>query len=690
MQVQGIFLFNIYCFRTKFENRAALKIGKENPSCEVILIDSKDYFENSAAIITTLSNVNIHKNVDAKLKLIIKHEKYLPSNVNFIKAVVKGITPTKVFLPNDTIYYDYVIIATGTSYNNCIKSPINTSSGKRDTFDSNFGEIEAAENILIVGGGLVGVELAAEIICFYPNKQIILATSSNRILERMNLEISQLVQKRLIQSGIKIFLNEHVKMNEKEPDLYQLSNSNISIKAQKVFWCTGLIPNNTILQKNFGEVISKNGFIKVNKFLQLENYKNIFVIGDLADLEEEKMAANAITHASYVSKQIKLLLKGDTLVKPYKQAQKTSLISISLGPNDAILCRKNKLSSQGRLAVSVNKWTYKTLMIHETKKSHNQLSTSYSHIKTRVNFNSSEFLNANNKSVSILGFFPDVGLLIRLLNHFGVKVHIALDDQVQKSESENLFGNLASVYTHFVNKKIPQTFATPFEEAKILVIPVPYNLKFLDYLESLKPVFKDKFKKGILTRILLLHAGYLFENSNKEFKLNQFFTQIEESVRNIDPGIKIISLRYGPTFELLSLVAEHVKKNINMPLPLPTQGIPFIASQDVLDSIVSILAAPSNFDGNIYNVCGQTRITSEKISTIISQAVDCTVTFTEVKSEELVGQFSRLAGKMAPHLIEWWSKPKFLTKVTNDYYEITGREPMDFEAWSKLNSHIWI
>lgn len=684
MQVQG----NYMKFEILLMKRVATKMGKEITDCEIILIDSKDYFLNSAAILTTLPYLDIYENVQANLKLMMKHQNYLPPNVHFKKGIVKEITPTKVLLENETIYFDYAVIATGTSYMDNIKpSAILNDDNKMEDFKSDFF-LDGSLSVLIIGGGLVGVELAAEIISINQKIQINLATSESRLLERMKPEVSNAALKWLTNQGVKIFLNEKVEIDAKDDKKYLLPYSRITIQPEKVFWCTGPLPNNEILRKTFPNSLSSSGFVKVNNFLQIEECNTIFVIGDLADLPEEKLAIHAINHASYVSKAVKKLVKGSNITKPYKIHKKIPLIVVSLGPDDALLCKNSKLTSQGKFAVSVRKWIYRNLMVKKIKKNTTE-NTNFYKIKTRISIEPSKFSNDQNSFVTILGFSSFTGSIANLLNFFGIHVNIATNDSVEKNQSE-LFFNNTQIQTHFINQKIPQTFPVPFEKTKILLIPVPFAINFPEYLESLKPIFISKFNKGILLRIILLHPGYLFEKSSKKFKLHKFFNQIEETIRNIDPGIKIISIRYAPTFELLSLVAENVKKSINMPLPLPHNGIPFVSNQDVFDTLLSITYHPSDYDNNIYNICGQSRINPEKISTTISEAIDCPVIFSEVKSDQLSGQFFKLAGKMAPYLIEWWSKPKFLTKLTNDFQEITGLEPIDFDSWSQLNTHIWV
>ena len=56
------------------------------------------------------------------------------------------------------------------------------------------------------------------------------------------------------------------------------------------YFCVGFVPNTDFLQAECGDLLSKRGHIKVNEYLQVEGHPNIFAVGDVADVDEEKLA----------------------------------------------------------------------------------------------------------------------------------------------------------------------------------------------------------------------------------------------------------------------------------------------------------------------------------------------------------------------------------------------------------------
>ena len=86
------------------------------------------------------------------------------------------------------IKYDALVIATGFLYNNPIKNDNAYSVTERKGAMQKFNkQVADAKSILILGGGIVGVELAGEI-AFHPdaaNKKITLAVRGQRLLNQL-------------------------------------------------------------------------------------------------------------------------------------------------------------------------------------------------------------------------------------------------------------------------------------------------------------------------------------------------------------------------------------------------------------------------------------------------------------------------------------------------------------------------
>jgi NADH dehydrogenase FAD-containing subunit len=74
-------------------------------------------------------------------------------------------------------------------------------------------------------------------------------------------------------------------------------------------------------------VLTDTGFVKVQPTLQLSTHPEIFAVGDVVDLPEQKQLFKAQSHAAIVAANIVAYLRGRSL-KPYKSMPEVIFISI--------------------------------------------------------------------------------------------------------------------------------------------------------------------------------------------------------------------------------------------------------------------------------------------------------------------------------------------------------------------------
>jgi NADH dehydrogenase FAD-containing subunit len=676
----------------RFVCRAAVKIAKEFPNYELVMIDSKDYFENTIAVLTTLTHVDIQSSVAAAMKIVIRHDHYLSPNARFIKEMVKEITPTKVILDSETIYYDYLIIACGTSYRSAIKAPNLTSEFRVQALSKDAGELAAVDSVLVVGGGLVGVELASEIACKYPQKKIILATSGDRVLERMKPGVSAAAHKWLTSHGVEIRLGERVTQSKKNPSLFRFPKSKTDMTPGKAYWCTGFEPNNGLLQKHFESSLAENGYVKVSPFLQLEGHDHVFVIGDLANLQEEKMAERATAHAAFVVKSLKTLAKGETLTKVYKSPKKPPMMVISLGPEVSLLCTNRKLTTQGAVAASVKRWSFRAMMVKQLKTK--VFTPRLQSLNTRLAVDKTLFCSANQK-VGIIGHFNKITAdMAALLSQFGVEVHILCAADVDKNIADQVASkNPELIKSHHVDPKIPNTIANPLRG--MMTALIPYAMPAMDPLDLIEPYIeplRNSVRDGTLKNVILAHPGYFLEKAPKKNVLAAKMRTLEEAVRSIDTKLNVVILRYAPTFEMLHASANSIRgETPTLRFPLPNAGIPFIAVEDIRDTIIKIMSCPKEHENQVYSMCGDTRVTPQMACEAIKLVTGKDIAFERVESSALIGEFTRMTNaKFAPMYVEWWASTKHLTKESEDLQSVLDMPSIGVEDWCQLNSHIFV
>ena len=208
--------------------------------------------------------------------------------------------------------YDYLILSTGTSTNFYGNSKVEKNAlGLKSTYQSinvrneilhNFEELLYANNkdglynIVIVGGGATGVELAGafaemtrEILPKdYPNinKQkvnVFLLEGGSNTLANMSSFAQKYSQQQLQKMGVIVKTETFVK--DYDGEVVTLNNDE-TILSKNVIWSAGVIGN--IIGGIPEESILRNGRIKVNRVNKVEGFSNVYAIGDLAYMETEK------------------------------------------------------------------------------------------------------------------------------------------------------------------------------------------------------------------------------------------------------------------------------------------------------------------------------------------------------------------------------------------------------------------
>jgi len=291
----------------------------------VTLIDSKDYFEFTPGILRTIVEPEHIK------KIQILHTHYL-KKAKVIIGCVKTITSNDVTLEdNKKIHFDYLVICSGSSYNVPFKEKDIIKVTRAEHLRDCYNDLCKAREILIIGGGLVGVELAAEICTHYIDKKITIIHSKDKLIERNHERSIKYAERFLKKRGVKIIYGERA-IQKKEN--FFLTDKRNKLKSDMVFLCTGITPNYDFMEANFSSSLNEKNQITVNEHLQLIGERNIFAAGDITDRLEEKTAQNAERQAKIVVKNIIALEDKSNLVSYH--SKKTPLV-ISLGKYKGVL-----------------------------------------------------------------------------------------------------------------------------------------------------------------------------------------------------------------------------------------------------------------------------------------------------------------------------------------------------------------
>lgn len=169
--------------------------------------------------------------------------------------------------------------------------------------------IANAENIVIVGGGAVGVEFAGEITDKYKAKNITIVSSSEKLIcPDFDAKFYSNLDYYIKKADVKVIHGRVANLSELVPNKLMKQTVVVGdqeLEADLVFPCIGLPQNKTSINKLMTpEFIDENNRIKVNEFLALEGHPTVFSIGDCCNTDEYKMGIYAMKHAELVASNI--------------------------------------------------------------------------------------------------------------------------------------------------------------------------------------------------------------------------------------------------------------------------------------------------------------------------------------------------------------------------------------------------
>ncbi len=296
---------------------------------KTVLIDDKNFFEYKPA----LPNLLVNKKLDKEIKL--KYTSFL-KNTELLCEKVEHIYPDKIKTEKNSYSYDYLVICRGISYPIFLENKNNvfTINNLNQTLLA-LDKLTKSDHILIVGGGLIGVEVASEIITKLSGKKVTIVHSKNHLIERNTKHASKIAEAFLRKNNVNIIFEEKIIENK---DNIFITDNGRKIKADMAIWSAGTKCDSSFMEKFDRNIFSSKGCLKVDKYLRLKGYENIFVGGDITDIFEEKTAQNSERHAKLIVKNIKNIID-DKPLKTYHNF--SGPLFISLGKNKGIFIFRN-------------------------------------------------------------------------------------------------------------------------------------------------------------------------------------------------------------------------------------------------------------------------------------------------------------------------------------------------------------
>jgi NADH dehydrogenase FAD-containing subunit len=357
-------------------------LGAHSSELDIVVIDPKEYFENSIGSVRALADVSF-------LDRITKpHSKWLPANATLVVGCLSEVSAKEatVKLPSGELKqvpFDFFIMATGHSYGlfktnqsptlNLVRShlvfflstphfqltenPIVLQ--RKAELTANAEKIKAAQHVVIVGGGATGIEMAGEIRFLHPTKKITMVTSANRVLNEALEAASRKAMSILDEMNVEVILNERVELVGDLENLksVKLQKSGSVIEADFIVRCIPQAANTDALKPHFAQYLAANGRVKVKRTLQFNNEPHMFAAGDITDFPGAGGAINHQNTAAIVSQNVLSVIRGKAPTETFDLTAENAKmpVVITVGPTTGIMSLNSCCTCAGEFATNLKR-----------------------------------------------------------------------------------------------------------------------------------------------------------------------------------------------------------------------------------------------------------------------------------------------------------------------------------------------
>lgn len=228
------------------------------------------------------------------------------------------------------------VLATGSRFANPLMRSSEGTIEERKALYSRYNErICAARQILIVGGGPIGVEIAGEVSAAWPDKTITLIERGERILRGSSEKLADAAQGVLQARGVTVITGENL-ATQPAVDPFAGGGMVATDKGREIaydllIWATGGRPETGFMRTHYAELLDDAGRIRVDQQLRVKGLANVFAVGDINDVAENKMAVHILGQAKTAEANIRRALTGNGAFKAYKAKTSNPMMLLALG-----------------------------------------------------------------------------------------------------------------------------------------------------------------------------------------------------------------------------------------------------------------------------------------------------------------------------------------------------------------------
>jgi NADH dehydrogenase FAD-containing subunit len=264
------------------------------------LIEPKNYLEATPGVMGAIHSADFRNQLK---NVLVGPKRAWDARIKHVQTKLVGVLheQNKVLLSNgDSLQYDLLCISTGSRP---VESGIWRPSPSITTIQARVNEIEQyrqklseAHTILILGAGVVGIEACCEMAERYPLKHFHLAVSDYDILLTCPGVVRTVAKRHLNRfDNVQVHFNCGRIAPAAFGEMWKIGNW--EIRPDMVLKC---FPNGFNTDCLPTEWLDKKQQVRVDEYLRVEGFNNIFVIGDINNASDDK-SSKAVMDQGWVA-----------------------------------------------------------------------------------------------------------------------------------------------------------------------------------------------------------------------------------------------------------------------------------------------------------------------------------------------------------------------------------------------------
>jgi apoptosis-inducing factor 2 len=321
---------------------------------DVLLLEPKDAFVHNIAALRAL--------VDPSWlpRIYLPYDRLL-TNGRVVRDRAAKVDAGHVTLASgEQIRADYIVLATGSAYPFPAKSDLDSAAASHDKVRAAHAALSAAQRVLLLGAGPVGIELAGEIKSVWPGKHVTLLDMADDVLgARFRPELKAEIRRQLGDIGVELLLSSPLRQGPPTAPgelrtFTVVTQAGTEVTADIWFRCYGVVPASDYLVGGLATARRPDGFIEVTPELRVVGQDRVFAIGDVS-AADHNMGGIAGRQAQLAADNIRALITGDGELKAHQPSPPA--IAVPIGPeggsgqmpgSDALLAPEAVADLKGR------------------------------------------------------------------------------------------------------------------------------------------------------------------------------------------------------------------------------------------------------------------------------------------------------------------------------------------------------